>query len=120
MTSYHVIARTCSVLFLGLLIAAIGAGCQNSSKPSGELLVPTQRALVISGGQSGSTVVYIPTVDNSGVQMLSTSGTAVVCAQCRADAIKYFQTGVLVPKCPVCGALRTPVNYVPPTVSGIN
>ena len=112
--------RTRSFLFIGLLIAAIGAGCQNSSKLSGELLVPTQRALVISGGQGGSTVVYIPTADNSDVQMLSTSGAAAICAQCRADAIKYFQTGVLVPKCAVCGALRTPVNYVPPTVNGVN
>jgi hypothetical protein len=108
--------RTPSVLFVGLLIAALGAGCQNSSKPSEELLVPTQRALVISGGNSGSTVVYIPTADKSGVQMLSSSGTAAMCAQCRADAIKYFQTGVLVAKCPVCGATRTPVNYVPTTV----
>ena len=112
--------RSRSVFFLGLLIAALGAGCQNSSNPSGELLVPTQRALVISGGNGGSTVVYIPTADNSGVEMLSTSRAAPICAQCRADAIKYFQTGVLVPKCPVCGATRTPVNYVPPTPNGIN
>jgi hypothetical protein len=112
--------RIRSVLCLCLLIATIGVGCQSSSSPSGELLVPTQRALVISGGQGGSTVVYIPTADNSNVQMLSTSGTAPICAQCRADAIKYFQTGVLVPKCAVCGAIRTPVNYVPPTVNGVN
>ena len=120
MTSNYAIVRTRSVLFIGLLIAAIGAGCQNSSKPSGELLVPTQRALVISGGQGGTTVIYIPTADNTDVQMLSTSSTAAICAQCRADAIRYFQTGVLVPKCAACGAIRTPVSYVPPTVNGVN
>jgi hypothetical protein len=108
--------RTHILLALALFVAAIGAGCQNSATPSSQSMAPTQKALVISGGNSGGTVVLLPNADNTDVEMLSTSGTPM-CDQCRQDAIKYFQTGQITPKCSVCGATRTPVNYTPPAAT---
>lgn len=62
---------------------------------------------VLSTGQGGTTVVYLSTA-GGGVERLA-SADVPNCPQCEADAKKYFETGVLVPKCSVCGATHIPL-----------
>ena len=99
--------------FLGgfaALALIFAVGCASSTTPSASSAPPPQHAVILSGGNSGSTVVFIPSSDPQNPTMLSTSG-GDVCPDCKAAAIKYFQTGVLDPKCARCGATRTAVNY---------
>jgi hypothetical protein len=80
--------------------------------------MPTpQSAVVVNAPNGGSTTVFLKSPDGGDPIMLSTSGTDV-CPECKAAAIKYFQTGVLDPKCSRTGATRSIVNYMaPPTPS---
>jgi ribosomal protein L37AE/L43A len=107
-------ARMLCTVTVGFLMMAIVGGCASTSG-SASTAMP-QKAIVVTGGNSGGTAIFIPNADNTDVEMMSTTGEPM-CPQCRADAIKYFQTGVLVPKCSMCGATRTPVSTYPPTFS---
>lgn len=76
---------------------------------------PTRAVLVTS--RQGSTVVFIPGNDPSKPMMLVTQGSSEhECARCEADIAKYFSTGELASKCPVCGATRTPLVLPPPNI----
>jgi len=96
---------------VGALLLSLAVGC-TTSKPAADApsMVPT-KAIVITGGNGGATAVIIPG-DKPGEVAVLASGDMKACAQCKADAIKYFQTGELVAKCPVCGATRTPLSSV--------
>ena len=94
------------VFALSALTVATGCSGMGGSAPAASM-GPT-KAIVATTGQ-GSTVVYVPTSDGSGVQMLSSTGGVEKCPDCEAAALKYFQTGQLERKCPRCGAIRTPV-----------
>ena len=101
-----VIAPALALILLG--------GCQSASTPSaGATATPPQRAIVVSGN-AGSTTVYLPSNDPDKPLMLSTSGSGEACPECTAAAIKYFQTGVLDPKCSRTGATRTVTNLITP------
>jgi hypothetical protein len=95
------------------LIALIGLGCQSANTPASQAMTTPQRAIVVSGGNGGSTVVFLQSGDPAHPAMLSTSG-GTVCPECKAAAIKYFETGVLEQKCSLCGATRTVAMGVPP------
>jgi ribosomal protein L37AE/L43A len=101
---------------LGVLALTFVTGCQMSGS-AGTTAATPQQAILISGGQSGATAIYLPSSGPDKVVMLSTSGDVKECPQCKADAEKYFETGVLVPKCSMCGATRT-VLTLPPTNVG--
>jgi len=81
-------------------------GCSSMSPSSSSAMATPQKAIVITG--NGGSVVVLPTSDPNNPVMLSTAG-ADICSQCKEDAIKYFQTGMIETKCPKCGATRTPV-----------
>ncbi len=100
MTTVRIAVALCLMLGLAAL-----TGCQGSMSMGNSSEMP-KTAVVISGGQSGGTVVFLPTSDPEKPMMLSTAGVDM-CPDCKAAAIKYFQTGVLEPKCAKCGATRT-------------
>lgn len=93
------------------------AGCQTphdttaSAPPAPSA---SMRALVVSGGNAGNIAVFVPSSDPANPMMFSTTG-AKECPECKAAALKYFQTGVLDPVCSKTGATRTPL-YGPGTV----
>ena len=101
---------------LGVLALTLVTGCQVSGS-AGETAATPQRAILVTGGQSGATEIFLPSSGPDKVVMLSTSGDVKECPQCKADAEKYFETGVLVPKCSLCGATRTAL-ILPPTDVG--
>ena len=106
------------------LALIVMAGCQNSSPlsaPGASIgTAPPQRAVLITAG-NGSTSVILPSSDPSNPVVLSTSGEAKEeCPECKAAAIKYFQTGVLEPKCSRTGATRTAITSFPPPYNGHN
>src|SRR5689334_968814 len=115
--SRPLVSTLCCVLCAALLLM-IGNACQNMAASAPDVRHPV-RAIVISGGNGGSTTVYVEDAPDH-VEMLSSPG-AKVCAQCRTDAMAYFKTGLLEPKCSECGGMRTPVIWTatPPT-SGHN
>jgi hypothetical protein len=103
--------------FLAILVVlafTLVTGCQMSGS-AGETAAP-QQAILVTGGQSGGTAIFIPSSGPDKVVMLSTSGDVKECPQCKADAEKYFETGVLVPKCSMCGATRTVLTLPPQNV----
>jgi hypothetical protein len=96
------------------LILVAGLGCAGSTEPASHAATSSQHAVIVTGGQAGnSTTVFLPSADPANPAMLSTSGD-VVCPECKAAAIKYFQTGILDPKCSRTGATRTIATGVPP------
>jgi hypothetical protein len=101
-------SRIALALVASLLLSVV-TGCQ-TSKPAAETTssLPS-KALLVSGGNGGGVEIFIPG-DKPGEVAVLASGDMPVCAQCNADAVKYFQTGELVAKCPVCGATRTPLS----------
>jgi hypothetical protein len=101
--------RIASLSLVGLLLFVAG-GCESTTPSvtnaaSHVMAEGTQRAVLISGN-GGSTTIYLPTEDPEKPMMLCTAG-AETCPECKAAAIKYFETGVLEPKCTKCGATRT-------------
>jgi hypothetical protein len=100
------------------LITLVGLGCQSSTPPASQATTASmtsgQRAVIVSGGNAGNVTVFLPSDDPASPTMLSASG-ATVCPECKAAAAKYFQTGVLDPKCSRTGATRAVVTAVPPT-----
>jgi hypothetical protein len=98
---------------LALLILS---GCQNSgSSAPTATATPSQRAIVVSGGNTGTYTVFLSSVDPNDPVVMCSSGQTV-CPECKAAAIKYFQTGVLDPKCSRTGASRYPVVAVDQSV----
>lgn len=86
-------------------------GCQSSTTPSSTSAAMPARALVVTGGNGGSTTVFIPSSDPSNPVVLCSNG-GEVCPECKAAAVKYFQTGVLDPKCNRTGATRAATTIV--------
>jgi hypothetical protein len=96
------------------LALLITAGCQSSPTAPSQAMVTPQRAVVVSAGQSGAMTVFLPSDDSSNPIALCTAGTDV-CPECKAAAVKYFQTRVLDPKCSRTGATRTATTLFSPT-----
>ena len=69
-----------------------------------------QKAVVLTTG-NGTTTVLFPASDGNGVSALA-SAKVEHCAQCEADAAKYFKSGEIAPTCSVCGAKRTGVGGI--------
>lgn len=82
--------------------------------PSPHAMSGPPRAVIVSAGQSGSMTVFLPSEDTSHPIALCASD-GKVCPECRAAAAKYFQTGVLDPKCSRTGATRSIATEFPPT-----
>ena len=97
------------------MITVVGLGCQSSTTPAPQAAASPQRAVIVSGGNAGNVTVFLPSDDPANPTMLCTSSGTTVCPECKSAAIKYFQTGVLDPKCSRTGATRTSVVGVPPT-----
>ena len=97
---------------LGLLVLS---GCQNSAPATAQATATPQRAIVVSGGNTGTYTVFLSSVDPNDPVILCSAGTTV-CPECKAAAIKYFQTGVLDPKCSRTGANRYPIVSVDTSV----
>ncbi len=99
------------ILALTVGVFAFVGGCKSdmmSPTTQTAMSAPPERALLITSGQGS--VVYLPSSGPEKVMMLSTSGDMPMCAQCKADAIKYMETGeVPAETCPVCGAKRKPL-----------
>src|SRR4051812_26091923 len=91
-----------------VLAAIVGLGCQSSTTPATKAMASPGRAVIVSAGNAGNVTVFLPSDDPANPMMLCATG-ATVCPECKAAAIKYFQTGVLDPKCSNTGATRTAV-----------
>jgi hypothetical protein len=91
-----------------MLMFSFVTGCQSSSKTAMDTASPTPTKALLVTGNGGSYAVFIPGEKPGEVAVLA-SGDMTACAQCKADAIKYFTTGELVEKCSVCGAKRMPL-----------
>lgn len=88
---------------VSMLSLAFLAGCQSSPMSTTSASAPRQAVLITTG--NGTTAVYIPKTEG-GTERLA-SAKIDRCPQCEADVASYFKTGVLAPKCNVCGATRT-------------
>jgi len=95
------------------LILMVAFGCTSSSAPSAQGMSAPQTAVVVNYPNGGGTTIFLKSADNGEPMMLSTAGTAV-CPECKAAALKYFQTGVLDPKCSRTGATRSITTFVTP------
>jgi hypothetical protein len=97
-------------------VAMLGQlGCQNSKPTGRETTAYPERAVVVTGGNGGSVTVFVPSADPANPMALCTEG-ATLCPECKAAAVKFFQTGILEPKCSRTGAVRT-ATYAPQTVA---
>jgi hypothetical protein len=106
--------RYSAILAVVVFAAMVGFGCQSSTPSMSPAMTSPQRAVVVSGGNSGSSfTVFLPSGDAANPTMLCASGQAE-CPECKAAAAKYFQTGVLDPKCSRTGATRSVVTGLPP------
>ena len=56
------------------LIAFAGLGCQSSPSPVSQATTSSQHALIVSGGNGGSTTVFLPSDDSADPVVLSLSG----------------------------------------------
>jgi hypothetical protein len=92
------------------------SGCQNSAGTTPQAsATPPQRAIVVSGGNTGTYTVFLSSVDPNDPVVMCSAGTTV-CPECKAAAIKYFQTGILDPKCSKTGATRSTIVAVDQSV----
>jgi hypothetical protein len=99
-------------------VALLGqVGCQNSNPTGRQTAASPERAVVVTGGNGGSVTVFVPSADSENPMTLSTEGSTP-CPECKAAAVKFFQTGILEPKCSRTGAVRTatfgPKTAAPP------
>jgi hypothetical protein len=108
------LSRTYLVASAALALLLL-SGCQNSATPTPQASATPQRAIVVSGGNTGNYTVFLSSVDPNDPVILCSSGNTV-CPECKAAAIKYFQTGVLDPKCSRTGANRYPIVSVDTSV----
>lgn len=97
------------------LALLFGLGCQSAAPMTAQSMAMPQRAIVVSGGNTGSYTVFLPSVEPNNPVMFCSAGTEM-CPECKAAAIKYFQTGVLDPRCSRTGATRWAVVSVDQTV----
>jgi hypothetical protein len=96
-------------LVASALAISLAVGCSMTNPPATQATAPSlDRAVIVTGGNAGTTELLIPSSDGKGVTVLTSGGTAT-CKQCQEDAFTYFETGHLIPKCPQCGATRTAV-----------
>jgi len=98
------------------LLLTVLVGCHNSTATSGETMAASQDAVMVNYPNGGGTTVFVRTANPSEPMVLCTSGTNV-CPECKAAAIKYFETGVLDPKCSLTGGSRSVLTYTPSHVS---
>ena len=96
---------------IAAFLLLVPVGCQTSTTPSSTVAAVPARAVVVTGGNAGSTTVFIPSSDPSTPVVLCSTG-GEVCPECKAAAVKYFQTGVLDPKCNRTGATRAATTVV--------
>ncbi len=102
---------------MAALMLLLMVGCQSAMSPSptADSMAVPQKAVVVVTGNGGAVTVFVPSADTANPVMLSTSG-GEACPDCKAAAAKYFQTGVLDPKCAKCGGTRTATVLVTPNV----
>lgn len=107
--------RNCLAAVAGLALLIL-SGCQNSAPMTAQSSMPgTGRAIVVNGGNTGSYTVFLPSADPNDPVILCSAGMTV-CPECKAAAIKYFQTGVLDAKCSRTGATRSAIVAVDTSV----
>jgi hypothetical protein len=101
--------KVSGVLFV-LCAAMLIVGCHSEQPSAASASAAPQKAVLIETG-NGMSTVYIPsTTSAGGVERLAGDKEAPVCKQCEADAAAYFSGSALSPKCPVCGASRSPLH----------
>jgi len=88
------------------LVFLFAVSCQSSPTSVSAPVSKSQKAVFISGGNGGGYTVFVPG-DTPGQVVTLSDGKSPACADCKAAAMKYFETGVLEPKCPTCGATRS-------------
>ena len=91
-----------------LIMTVVFAGCTSSTAPTTQASMDPSKKIVVSTN-AGNVEVFVPTGDPDNPIIYCSTADGKVCPQCKADAIKYFKTGVLEPKCSVCGATRMAV-----------
>ena len=95
------------------LLLTVLVGCQSSATTSAQATAataPANDAVVVNYPNGGGTVVFIRSANPDDPVCMCSPGTEVS-PECKAGAIKYFETGVLNPHCPLTGATWTLVNY---------
>src|SRR3984957_7682206 len=95
------------------LMSLFAFGCQSSTSQMSQTMTTPQKAIVVTGGNGATATVFLPSSDPTNPVVLCAPGDAV-CPECKAAAIKYFQTGVLDPKCSPTGPTGTAAAGVPP------
>ncbi|MGA2230634.1 MAG: hypothetical protein ABSH22_07015 [Tepidisphaeraceae bacterium] len=110
MSTQHMFVRSTVAL---LILIAVGCTQTQTAAPTTQAMAAPQTALVVNYPNGGGTTVFLKSPDNGDPIMLCTAGTTV-CPECKAAAIKYFQTGVLDPHCSRTGATRYVTNFVTP------
>jgi len=97
-------------VFLTMAAAMLAAGCHSEAPSATSTSMTPRQAVLITTG-NGTSTVYIPSSDSSGgVARLAGEKESPVCKQCAEDAAAYFNGSALSPKCPVCGASRSPLH----------
>ena len=97
------------------LLIPLLVSCQSSSPADTQASVASHDAVVVNYPNGGGTVVFVRGANPDEPLCLCSPGTQVS-QECRDGAVKYFQTGVLNPHCPLTGATWTVVNYPSPSV----
>lgn len=92
--------------------AMLMVGCHSEQPSTATASAAPQKAVLIQTG-NGFTTVYIPNPNApGGVERLASDKEGPECKQCEADIAAYFNGAPLAPKCPVCGASRTPLHGI--------
>lgn len=92
------------------LLLSVLIGCQNSSATSAQTVAESHDAVVVNFPNGGGTMVFVRSANPDEPLCMCSPGTEVS-PECKAGAVKYFETGVLDPHCPLTGATWTIVNY---------
>ncbi len=88
------------------LLLIVSAGCESTTPTASHVMSEGPQRAVLVSTNGGSTTIFLPSNDPKKPLMLCSAG-AEMCSECKAAAVKYFEDGVLEPKCPKCGATRT-------------
>lgn len=106
------IKKVCGASWMILCAAMLIVGCHSEQPPATTASAAPQKAVLIETG-NGTTTVFIPSASApGGVERLAGDKEAPACKQCEADIAAYFNGAPLAPKCPVCGASRTPLHAI--------
>lgn len=104
--------KVCGASWMILCATLLIVGCHAEQPSSATAFAAPQKAVLIQTG-NGTTTVYIPNSSApGGVERLAGDKEAPACKQCEADIAAYFNGAPLAPKCPVCGASRTPLHSI--------